>query len=235
MQTITANPILTKNERDILILAAVHPNLKHLGISEISQRLGITETSVKTYIHQACIKLGADNRNEAVLLAMKYGLIKLDELLSLEELAEILCTLDPAVLLKIAQVVRQNHAPKSLPEMEEPITCFAKNPTGLLTNRERDVLVLSSKGLTNVEIAEKLCMSTSAVRTFLNRAFTKLGADKKADAVQLALKLREISVDEISSFTELANFLAPLGEESIEKLAKLLEAKQDFELATKPA
>jgi len=223
MQMNTINPILTKNEREILILAALHPNLKHLGITEISQRLGITETSVKTHIHQACIKLGADNRNEAVLLAMKCGLIKLDELLSLEELAEILCSIDPGVLWKIAEVVHLYPPPNTIPQINEPVTCLGKRQTGILTNRERDVLVLSSKGLTNLEIADKLCMSTSAVRTFLNRAFTKLGADKKADAVQLALKLREISVDEISSFNELAEFLAPLGSLSIEKLAKILE------------
>lgn len=64
---LTNNPILTKEERGILILGALHPNSKHLSNGEISQRLGIPVTMVKTLIHQACVKLGADNRNEAVL------------------------------------------------------------------------------------------------------------------------------------------------------------------------
>jgi ATP/maltotriose-dependent transcriptional regulator MalT len=49
---ITKDPILTKEERDILILVAVHPSGKHLSNSEIGQRLGITVTRVKTQIHQ---------------------------------------------------------------------------------------------------------------------------------------------------------------------------------------
>ena len=74
-------------------------------------------------------------------------------------------------------------------------------------------------------------MTTSAVRTFLNRAFKKLGARKKPDAIQLALKLREISVGEISTLKELANFLAPLGADSIDKVAELLEQKHEQESA----
>lgn len=217
------NPVLSKEERDVLILASVHPNLKHLGISEIGERLGISETSVKTHIHQACLKLGADNRNEAVLLAMKRGEIRLDELLSLEELAEILCSLDPEVLRKIANLIRIDPVVENFGIAGEEVKCINRRQSGLLTNRERDVLILSSRGLTNLEIADKLFMSTSAVRTFLNRAFTKLGASKKADAVQLALKQKEINVGDICSLDEFANYLAPLGVEPIEKLAALVE------------
>jgi hypothetical protein len=68
-------------------------------------------------------------------------------------------------------------------------------------------------------------MTPSAVRTFLNRAFKKLGARKKADAVQAALKQREISVGEISSMDELASYLTPLGAESIENLAQMLDER----------
>ncbi len=87
---VTINPILTKEERDILILVAAHPGLKHLSNNEISQRLGIPVTRVKTLMHQACVKLGADNRNEAVLLAMRRREIKLSELLSLDDMPAVL-------------------------------------------------------------------------------------------------------------------------------------------------
>ncbi len=62
---------------------------------------------------------------------------------------------------------------------------------------------------------------------FLYRAFTKLGARRKADAVQLALKHREIIINEISSLDELAFFLAPFGAESIDKLAQLVSEKRE--------
>jgi DNA-binding CsgD family transcriptional regulator len=229
---ITRSAVLTREERDLLILTAVHPNFKHLSYSEISQRLGISVTRVKTLIHQACVKLGADNRNEAVLLAMRRGEINVNELLSLDELAEILCSVDPDVLRMIADFVRHHRTQKTLPEQNEQIIRIDRRQPGILTNRERDVLILASHGLANTEIADRLCMSASAVRTFLNRAFTKLGARKKADAVQLALKKREITVSEISSPEELAYFLAPLGAESIERMAQMLDEKQAKEPIT---
>lgn len=222
---LSINPILTKEEREILILSALHPNSKHLSNNEIGQRLGISVTRVKTLIHQACIKLEAHNKNEAVLLAMRRGEIYLNELLSLDELADILCSLDPEVLRVIANFVRHNRMRRILPEKDEQIIHTDSRQPGILTNRERDVLILASHGLTNMEIADRLCISHSAVRTFLNRAFKKLGARKKADAIQSALKQREISVSEISSQDELAYYLAPLGAESIEKLAQLLDEK----------
>ncbi len=223
------NPILTKEERDILILVAVHPGLKHLTNEEISQRLNIPVSKVKTLMYQACQKLNADNRNEAVFLAMKQGEIMLDELLSLEELAEILGSMDPDVLRMIASCVRSKQT--MLLEYDEKYACIERKQDGILTNRERDVLILASSGISNFEIANQLCMTTSAVRTFLNRAFKKLGARKKPDAIQLALKLREISVGEISTLKELANFLAPLGADSIDKVAELLEQKHEQESA----
>ena len=223
------NPILTKEERDILILVAVHPGLKHLTNEEIGQRLDIPVSKVKTLMYQACQKLNADNRYEAVFLAMKQGEIMLDELLSLEELAESLGSIDPDVLRMIASCVRSKQT--MLLEYDEKYACIERKQDGILTNRERDVLILASSGISNFEIANQLCMTTSAVRTFLNRAFKKLGARKKPDAIQLALKLREISVGEISTLKEFANFLAPLGADSIDKVAELLEQKHEQESA----
>jgi ATP/maltotriose-dependent transcriptional regulator MalT len=177
---------------------------------------------VKAVMHQSSVKLGAHSRNEAVYAAMKLGEINLNELLSLEELAEILSSLDPGVLRTIVDLVRQNLVKKAPPQDGEAIRTDARR-RGVLTNRERDVLILASHGFTNLEIAERLCMSTSAVRTFLNRAFNKLGVCRRADAVELALKRKEISVGEISTLDELTYFLATLGAESIEKMAQIID------------
>jgi DNA-binding CsgD family transcriptional regulator len=65
--------VLSKEERDVLILAALHPRGKHISNKEIGQRLGIPVTKVKTLIHQAYVKLGARNRNQAIFLAMRRG------------------------------------------------------------------------------------------------------------------------------------------------------------------
>jgi DNA-binding CsgD family transcriptional regulator len=220
----TKNTILTKEERDILILVARHG--EHLSNTEIARHLGISVSRVKTLIHQACLKLGAHNRNEAIFFAiMKRREIIGTEVYSLDELAEILCSLGPDMLRRIAHLVRQELEQGQPPAKDEQIIPMERRPDTTLTKRERDVLIFAGRGLTNKEIADRLCISISAVRTFLNRACTKLGAPKRADAIVLALKRREISVGEIFSFDELLQTLALLGADSVEKMAQLLSQK----------
>lgn len=217
----TRSTSLTSEERDVLILAALHPHSNHLSNSEIGQRLGISVSKVKTRIHQACIKLQAHNRIEAIFFAMKRGDISLNQVYSLNEIAEILSSLSPDMLRTIAHLVRQELEDGRLPEKDKQIVRTDRRQDTTLTNRERDVLVLAGRGLTNAEIADRLYVSVSAVRTFLNRACTKLGARRRADAVVLALKQREIGVGEITSLDEVVQGLAPLGAESLDKIAQL--------------
>jgi DNA-binding CsgD family transcriptional regulator len=221
--------VLTQEERDVLILAAEHPGEKHLSNSEIAQRLGLSVNQVKTLVYETCVKLGAHNRGEAILFAMKRGELGVSELLSLDELAEIYSSVDPDALRRIAQLVRQGLEHGLVPGRDEEISLTHRRQDGILTNRERDALSLVAHGLTNKEIADTLCMSTSAVRAFLNRASTKLGARKRHDAVLLALKKGELSIDEIATLDEVIERLAPLGAEAIEKVAQLLDHKPGIE------
>jgi DNA-binding NarL/FixJ family response regulator len=167
----------------------------------------------------------AHNRIEAIFFAMRRGEISLNEVYSLDELAEILSSLSPEMLRRISHLVRQKGKHGQLPEKDEQIIPTDRRQDTTLTKRERDVLILAGRGLTNKEIADILYIYTSAVRTFLNRACTKLGACKRADAVVLALRQREISVGEITSVNEMVQGLAPLGADSSEKVAKLLNQK----------
>ena len=155
---------------------------------------------------------------------MKRGEINITEFLPLDELAELLSALGPDKLREIADLMRRELEHGRHPEKDEQIIRVDRRQDGILTNRERDVLVLAAHGLTNLEIADRLCISASAVRTFFNRASTKLGARKRTDAVLLALKQREISPGEITSLDELLQLL-PLGAESFEKMAQLLDEK----------
>jgi len=221
----TKSTVLTREERDILILGTINPRGEHLSNIEIAQRLGISVSRVKTLIHQACVKLEAHNRIEAIFFAMKRGEISLNEVYSLDELAEILSSLSPDMLRTIAHLVRQELKHGHLPGKDEQVIFTDRRQDTTLTKRERDVLILAGRGLTNMEIADRLYISISSVRTFLNRACTKLGAHKRADAVVLALKQREISVGEITSLNEVVQGLAPLGAESVQEIAQLLNQK----------
>lgn len=64
----------------------------------------------------------------------------------------------------------------------------ADTPAALdaLTAREREVLRLTAKGLSNTEIAELLFISEATVKTHLNRTMTKLALDSRAQAVVVA-------------------------------------------------
>jgi len=62
-------------------------------------------------------------------------------------------------------------------------------PTGALaqlTAREREVLVLIAKGLSNTEIADQLVMSVPTAKTHVSRILAKLAARDRAQLVVLA-------------------------------------------------
>jgi DNA-binding NarL/FixJ family response regulator len=56
----------------------------------------------------------------------------------------------------------------------------------VLTEREREVLVLVGHGLSNDEIAARLVLSPLTVKTHVNRAMTKLGVRDRAQLVVIA-------------------------------------------------
>ena len=58
--------------------------------------------------------------------------------------------------------------------------------TGRLSEREREVLVLISKGASNLEIADRLYVSERTVKGHVGSIFAKLGARDRAAAIILA-------------------------------------------------
>jgi len=57
-----------------------------------------------------------------------------------------------------------------------------------LSARELEILQLISEGLTNKEIAIRLCVSTETVKSHACALFSKLDANSRAHAVAIALR-----------------------------------------------
>src|SRR3954451_22552647 len=75
----------------------------------------------------------------------------------------------------------------------EPVSPFAPNAKQQqslgITARELEILTLVSRGLSNREIATQLFVSENTVKTHCARAFDKLGAVRRTQAVQRGKEL----------------------------------------------
>ncbi len=94
--------MLTESERQVLGLVA-----RGLVNREIADTLCVSTSTVKSYLHEACKKLKARNRAQAVILAFIRGYLDLREVYSLDELADLLSSLDPEALETVAELLKR--------------------------------------------------------------------------------------------------------------------------------
>jgi len=98
---------------------------------------------------------------------------------------------------ELAQAIRAAHAGRVTlaPEAAQALVQTASQdpPLGLdLTERERAVLALMVEGLNNPQIAAKLTVSLSTVKSHVSNILSKLGVASRTEAVTLALRKRLI-------------------------------------------
>jgi DNA-binding NarL/FixJ family response regulator len=101
----------------------------------------------------------------------------------------------PADLLAAIRVVAAGDALLAPSVTRRLIQEFARRPEpaavapaalAALTDREREVLALVARGLSNAEIAERLYVSAATAKTHVSRVLAKLNARDRAQLVMLA-------------------------------------------------
>lgn len=94
---------------------------------------------------------------------------------------------------KLSQAIRAAHAGRDTlsAEAAQALVHAAAQPPPpghTLTARERDVLALMIKGLSNTEIAEKLVVSPSTIKSHVSHILAKFDATSRTEVVALAVR-----------------------------------------------
>ena len=92
-----------------------------------------------------------------------------------------------AVAIRKAHMGTSTLAPEAADALVHAISSQMDANAGL-TRREKDVLTLIVEGLTNAEIAERLVVSLSTVKTHVSSIIAKLGASTRTEAAAIAVR-----------------------------------------------
>ncbi|HKI53828.1 MAG TPA: response regulator transcription factor [Anaerolineales bacterium] len=98
----------------------------------------------------------------------------------------------------LVQAIRSAHAGRATlsPEAAQSLVETANlppTPGQDLTEREREVLALMIEGLNNVQIAGRLTVSPSTIKSHVSNILSKLGVASRTEAVTLALRNQILS------------------------------------------
>jgi two-component system, NarL family, response regulator LiaR len=96
---------------------------------------------------------------------------------------------------ELAEAIRAAHAGRgtlSPAALQVLIRTSGRSPTpgDDLTAREREVLALMAEGLSNTEIAKKLIVSPSTIKSHVSNILSKLEVTSRTEAVALAIRMR---------------------------------------------
>ena len=145
---------------------------------------------------------GMDGATATRAIHQQFPMVQIIALTSFQEEGLVLKALQAGAisyLLKnvsadeLAQAIRAAHAGRATfsPEAAQALVHAATQPPAPgddLTPRERAVLALMVEGLNNTQIAERLIVSPSTIKSHVSNILSKLGVASRTEAVALAVR-----------------------------------------------
>ncbi len=164
---------------------SLHPDVVLMDVRmPVLDGIAATKTIVAEHLGSRVLVLTTFDQDEIVYDAMRAGasgfLLKTappDKLIDgVRTIAAGDALLGPTITRRLVEsfVSRPRPGQAAPPQLEE------------LTGREREVLVLIARGLSNAGIAERLFISEATVKTHVNHLFQKLDLEGRVQAVVLA-------------------------------------------------
>ena len=141
-----------------------------IATREIRNRFPDTQVIALTSYHDA-------EMVEQVIQAGALGYLLKD--VSTDELAQ---------AIRLAHAGKLTLAPEAAEDLMQAKVYSEEQDSNLLTDRQIEVLVLLSRGLTNPEIAQQLNVSKHTARHHVSEILGKLNAANRAEAVAIAIQ-----------------------------------------------
>jgi DNA-binding NarL/FixJ family response regulator len=102
--------------------------------------------------------------------------------------------LAPSVTRRLVEEFTRRPVPQARPAAPDPAPVLVPAPSlAGITGREREVLALIATGLSNSEIAARLCISEATAKTHVGHLLTKLNARDRVHLVILAFQAGLVS------------------------------------------
>jgi DNA-binding NarL/FixJ family response regulator len=166
--------VIESTKADIVLLDI---NLPDIGGVEITRRLRRDHPEVKI------LAVSAENTSETIQAMIEAGIdgFITKQKSSATELANAIQTVMSGI----------EYFGRDITSILYQVYIAKKRTTAItpeFTERERDVIVLSSKGLLYKEIADKMGVSINTVKTHKKNIFLKLGINNNMEMVQYAMK-----------------------------------------------